>query len=137
MKAKKVLAMTLATAMTVGMLAGCGSTGEKKESGSDSEQITLNYWTWFPSKDQIQETVDAFEKENPNIKINMTVMESKAFQEKVPLALSTEEDIDVIGVQPSAFAEEVQASLNAGMNEHLSKPIMMDEVIKTILRYIH
>ena len=35
-------------------------------------------------------------------------MESKAFQEKVPLALSTEEDIDVIGVQPSAFAEEVQ-----------------------------
>lgn len=30
MKAKKVLAMTLATAMTVGMLAGCGSTGEKK-----------------------------------------------------------------------------------------------------------
>ena len=108
MKAKKVLAMTLATAMTVGMLAGCGSTGEKKESGSDSEQITLNYWTWFPSKDQIQETVDAFEKENPNIKINMTVMESKAFQEKVPLALSTEEDIDVIGVQPSAFAEEVQ-----------------------------
>ena len=108
MKAKKVLAMTLATAMTVGMLAGCGSTGEKKESGSDSEQITLNYWTWFPSKDQIQETVDAFEKENPNIKINMTVMESKAFQEKVPLALSTEEDIDVIGVQPSAFAEEFQ-----------------------------
>ena len=34
MKAKKVLAMTLATAMTVGMLAGCGSTGENKESGS-------------------------------------------------------------------------------------------------------
>ena len=26
----------------------------------------------------------------------------------MPLALSTEEDIDVIGVQPSAFAEEVQ-----------------------------
>ena len=37
----------------------------------------------------------------------MTVMESKAFQEKVPLALSTEEDIDAIGVQPSAFAEEI------------------------------
>ena len=124
MKAKKILAMTLATAMTVGMLAGCGSTGEKKESGSDSEQITLNYWTWFPSKDQIQETVDAFEKENPNIKINMTVMESKAFQEKVPLALSTEEDIDVIGVQPSAFAEEVQDYL-ANLDE------LMPDVVGT------
>lgn len=109
MKAKKVLAITLATAMTIGMLAGCGTSGnDGKDSASDGDKITLNYWTWFPSKDQIQETVDVFEKENPDIKINMTVMESKAFQEKVPLALSTEEDIDVIGVQPSAFAEEVQ-----------------------------
>lgn len=109
MKAKKVLAITLVTAMTIGMLAGCGTSGnDGKDSASDGDKITLNYWTWFPSKDQIQETVDAFEKENLDIKISMTVMESKTFQEKVPLALSTEEDIDVIGVQPSAFAEEVQ-----------------------------
>lgn len=109
MKAKKVLAITLVTAMTIGMLAGCGTSGnDGKDSASDGDKITLNYWTWFPSKDQIQETVDAFEKEHLDIKINMTVMESKTFQEKVPLALSTEEDIDVIGVQPSAFAEEVQ-----------------------------
>ena len=107
MKAKKVAVICLTLAMTIGMLGGCGSS-EKSEGETTGEQITLNYWTWFPSKDQIQETVDAFEKENPDIKINMTVMESKAFQEKVPLALSTEEDIDVIGVQPSAFAEEVQ-----------------------------
>ena len=33
-------------------------------------------------------------------------------------------------------AEDVQASLDAGMNAHLSKPIVMDEVIKTILRYV-
>ena len=97
MKAKKVAVICLTLAMTIGMLGGCGSS-EKSEGETTGEQITLNYWTWFPSKDQIQETVDAFEKENPDIKINMTVMESKAFQEKVPLALSTEEDIDVIGV---------------------------------------
>ena len=36
-----------------------------------------------------------------------------------------------------AFAEDVQASLDAGMNAHLSKPIVIDEVIKTILRYVH
>ena len=81
MKAKKVAVICLTLAMTIGMLGGCGSS-EKSEGETTGEQITLNYWTWFPSKDQIQETVDAFEKENPNIKINMTVMESKAFQEK-------------------------------------------------------
>ena len=36
----------------------------------------------------------------------------------------------------NSFAEDVQASLDAGMNAHLSKPIVMDEVIKTILRYV-
>ena len=36
-----------------------------------------------------------------------------------------------------SFAEDVQASLDAGMNTHLSKPIVIEEVIKTILRYVH
>ena len=106
MKGKKGISVVLATAMAAGLLAGCGSDTEATASGK-TDEITLNYWTWFPSTDQLEETIAAFEKENPNIKINMTVMESKAFQEKVPLALSTEEDIDVIGVQPSAFAEEI------------------------------
>ncbi|RHR33187.1 extracellular solute-binding protein [Clostridium sp. AF19-22AC] len=107
MKMKKAMSIILAAVMVAGMAAGCGKSNDSK-SESDDGTVTLNYWTWFPSTDQIDETIKAFEKENPDIKINMTVMESKAFQEKVPLALSTDEDIDVIGVQPSAFAEEVQ-----------------------------
>lgn len=70
MKAKKVLAITLATAMTIGMLAGCGTSGnDGKDSASEGDKITLNYWTWFPSKDQIQETVDAFEKKIQILKL--------------------------------------------------------------------
>ena len=34
--------------------------------------------------------------------------------------------------QANAFAEDVQASLDAGMNGHLSKPIVRDEVVKAI-----
>ena len=40
----------------------------------------------------------------------------------------------IIAMTANAFAEDVQASLDAGMNGHLSKPIVMDEVIKTIAR---
>ena len=36
----------------------------------------------------------------------------------------------------NAFVEDVQASLDAGMNGHLSKPIVMDEVVKAIARNI-
>ncbi len=42
------------------------------------------------------------------------------------------ETIPIIAMTANAFAEDVQASLDAGMNGHLSKPIVMDEVIKTI-----
>ena len=40
--------------------------------------------------------------------------------------------IPIIAMTANAFAEDVQASLNAGMNGHLSKPIVMDEVVKMI-----
>ena len=43
-------------------------------------------------------------------------------------------EIPIIAMTANAFAEDVQASMDAGMNGHLSKPIVMDEVIKTISR---
>ena len=42
--------------------------------------------------------------------------------------------IPIIAMTANAFAEDVQASIDAGMNGHLSKPIVMEEVIKTIVR---
>ena len=36
----------------------------------------------------------------------------------------------------NAFAEDIQASIDAGMNDHMSKPINIDEVIKTIAHNI-
>ena len=45
--------------------------------------------------------------------------------------------IPIIAMTANAFAEDVQASLDAGMNGHLSKPIVIDEVVKMIARNIH
>ena len=45
-------------------------------------------------------------------------------------------NIPIIAMTANSFAEDVRASLDAGMNAHLSKPIVIDEVIKTILRYV-
>ncbi len=46
-------------------------------------------------------------------------------------------DIPVIAMTANAFAEDVQASLDAGMNGHIAKPIVIDEVIKTIARNVN
>ncbi|MDD6037061.1 MAG: response regulator [Lachnospiraceae bacterium] len=44
--------------------------------------------------------------------------------------------IPIIAMTANAFAEDVQASLDAGMNGHLSKPIVIAEVVKTIARNV-
>ncbi|MDO4482177.1 MAG: ATP-binding protein [Bacillota bacterium] len=45
-------------------------------------------------------------------------------------------EIPIIAMTANAFAEDVQASLDAGMNDHVAKPIMIDEVVRTIVRNI-
>ena len=42
--------------------------------------------------------------------------------------------IPIIAMTANAFAEDVQASMEAGMNAHISKPLDMGEVTKTIAR---
>ena len=45
--------------------------------------------------------------------------------------------IPIIAMTAHAFAEDVQASLDAGMNGHLSKPIVMEEVVNAIVRNLN
>ena len=45
-------------------------------------------------------------------------------------------NIPIIAMTANSFTEDIPASLDAGMNAHLSKPIVIDEVIKTILKWI-
>ena len=45
--------------------------------------------------------------------------------------------IPIIAMTANAFAEDVQASMDAGMNAHIAKPLQMEEVIKTIARNLN
>ena len=45
--------------------------------------------------------------------------------------------IPVIAMTANAFAEDIQEALNAGMNAHIAKPIVMDEMVKTIARNLY
>ncbi|MDO4501314.1 MAG: transporter substrate-binding domain-containing protein [Erysipelotrichaceae bacterium] len=44
--------------------------------------------------------------------------------------------IPIIAMTANAFAEDVQQSIEAGMDGHIAKPLVVDEVLKTISRII-
>ena len=44
--------------------------------------------------------------------------------------------IPIIAMTANAFIEDVQKCLDAGMNAHIAKPISIDEVIKTLGKYL-
>ena len=45
-------------------------------------------------------------------------------------------EIPVIAMTANAFAEDVQAALNAGMDDHVAKPMDMDILISAITKNV-
>ena len=44
--------------------------------------------------------------------------------------------IPIIAMTANAFADDVEKSMNAGMNAHITKPIEMDILYSTLITYI-
>ena len=72
--------------------------------------VTLQVWTWHPDEKSYEPAVRRFEALNPGLRIQLSVMDSKSLQEKVPLALTTGEAVDVVGIQPQ-MAGQLQTYL--------------------------
>ena len=45
-------------------------------------------------------------------------------------------EIPVIAMTANAFAEDVQAALNAGMDDHVAKPVDMEIITSVITKYV-
>lgn len=88
-----------------------------------------------------KEAVDAF-KMNPVdtfdlilMDIMMPVMNGHEATREIRMTHREDADkIPIIAMTANAFAEDVQASLEAGMNAHIIKPLVMEEVLRTIAR---
>lgn len=44
--------------------------------------------------------------------------------------------VPIIAITANAFAEDVRRAINAGMNEHISKPLELDKLIETLRRWL-
>lgn len=97
---KKIVLLTLGLVLIAGMAWSNG----KAEDGP----VTLEYWTWHPSAEVIQPVIDKYQAENPNVTINLTVMESTVYQEKLPVALASGDTVDIFGVQTGVMPARIK-----------------------------
>lgn len=88
-----------------------------------------------------EEAVEAFERSAPEeydailMDVQMPLMNgydaTRAIRHSAHPSAQT---IPVIAMTANAFSDDVKRSLNAGMNEHISKPIDMELLIRTIIK---
>ena len=92
----KGLGILLAAAICMGGATGCGSgpaeqgnaaTGDKKAVDS-GEAVTIQWWTPNWDEPESREMAEEFEKDNPNIKVELVVTDWDTYKDKITTAIS-------------------------------------------------
>ncbi|MGJ7046232.1 extracellular solute-binding protein [Thermoanaerobacterium thermosulfurigenes] len=111
---KKVMLIVLSLLLILSASA-CGSNSSNNsnasnssKSSSSSEKITLTYWNIYttePLKTKVQEIVDKWNKENPNVQIVQSVTENDAYKTKIKAAIAANEAPDIIQSWAGGFSK--------------------------------
>ncbi|MFV0464001.1 MAG: ABC transporter substrate-binding protein [Nostocoides sp.] len=106
------------TAAAAFALAACGDSGgvggattASQAPTTSNEPVTLKYWTWFPAETSLKKVIDAYQKDHPNVTIELKEFEAADYQKQLPLALNGGESLDIVGVQVSAMTNTVNTQL--------------------------
>ena len=148
MKGKRLAAILMAAAMTVSCFTGCGNGAKNEEAakGTDAAKtestgagdtaaettsddvVTIKYVTW-ESKEADNPIIEQFEKEHPNIKVDVTVVpDSNNTAESLDIIAMGGGEMDVWPFQSGGQFARMQQGLLLDISDYLSKDgIDMDE----------
>jgi raffinose/stachyose/melibiose transport system substrate-binding protein len=99
-------------------VAGCGSSADEAAKPDGTTTVTgdvggeITVWTWegAPGTEAMGRLAAGFQAKT-GVKVNSKVLKRDDYTAQVQLALNSGERIDVLGVQPSRFAAEVQGKM--------------------------
>ena len=89
-----------------------------------------------------KEALDAFLAKEPDtysvilMDIMMPVMDGLEATKEIRKSRVDGKSIPIIAMTANAFNEDVEASMKAGMNAHIVKPIDIEKLVSTILLYV-
>ena len=99
---KRILAALLSAAMVIGMLSGCAASGSSSggddKNAEDGDKVKLSFLNKYPEDPYAQyfkDAVEAFEKENPDIDIEMENVSDEAMKDKLSVMASGEQMPDI------------------------------------------
>ncbi len=146
-KTKKLLAIAVTTALSVGALAGCGQSPVKSESSSQeslvseaensqsaetgqaakeqsAEEVTINFWHHYSAQSAENETlmnvlIPRFEEENPGIKVNAVSHEWADLHEKILINAKADTLPDVARLDSAWIPEFEKAGILISLDEEI------------------
>ena len=90
-----------------------------------------------------RQTVEEFERAEPGtydaILMDIQMPEMNGYEAAKAIRALPREDaasIPIVAMTANAFAEDVQAALDAGMNEHVAKPVDMDVLCEALRKVL-
>ncbi len=101
----KFLALALSATMALS-LTGCGSSAGGGKKGGD---VTLNFYIWSDEENYIRKVVDAYNAEGRGTTVNLNVVPSNDYDDKLKVMLAGETDADLVDIrgvaQSTQYAE--------------------------------
>ena len=96
--------------------------------GAAGQEITLRYFMWDPTFADIErELIDEFEKQNPNIKVEMTAMDPSSYWPRISAMATAGELPDVFCMSTGYFEQWAQDGLLMNIQELVDRDLNVDD----------
>src|SRR5690554_3787713 len=95
---------------------------------ASAQQITLRYFMWDPMfEDMERALIDEFERQNPNIKVEMTAMDPSNYWPRISAMAAAGELPDVFSMSTGYFEQWAQDGLLLNIQEFVDRDLSTDE----------
>lgn len=107
---KRLVSIIMVLAMVSTMLIGCGGSNEDSgedanggENGDSGDQVTLTYMGWLDNNEEgLRAVADLYEEANPNVKIEIELLESSQYDTVYMARMASGEAADLMSIRYQA-----------------------------------
>ena len=122
-KKSKILALSMAAALSAGILAGCSSSGDSgssSESSSSSGKTTITWWNGFTGSDGVlmETIVQEYNESQDEIHVELDRIPWANFFEKMPTAMATGSGPDFVLWGPGDMPSYLEAGHVLSMDDY-------------------